>query len=121
MKSVIFILLILTGKLLMADETPSSHPNPYVDLYLQRVIEAEAAHKKNVALVNLALAKLNIAKKVLEKRAMSQEEYLEKEATYEVAVAAVSEAEAAIAEAKSLYRLALVRTEAGQDMPICLR
>jgi len=119
--SIVFMVMVCGITAIPADELPSRHPNPYVDLYLQRVLEAEASHKKAVSMEKLALVKLQIAEKLLEKRAMSREEYLEKQASYEVAVAAVIEVLAQISEAKSLYQLALVRTEAGQDMPICLK
>lgn len=113
--------ILVFGLNLLADETPTSHPNPYVDLYLQRVIEAEAAHQKSLALKKLADVKVQMYKKLVAKGACSVEEYLEKEAAFDVAASGVEEAIAYIAETKSLYRLSLVRTEAGQDMPICLR
>jgi hypothetical protein len=52
---------------------------------------------------------------------MSYEEYLERKASYELAIAEADQQQSAIKESEALYKLALTRTAAGQDMPICLR
>lgn len=106
---------------LYADELPKTHPNPYVDLYLQRVLEAQAKLTQTIALKDLASAKLEMARKLRVTGAISYEEFLENSAGFDVSIAGVEEAKAYISETKALYQLALIRTEAGQDMPICLR
>lgn len=65
------------------------------------------------------MVKLDIAKKTYEKRAITYEEYQEHEATTKVASAEVVQKKASIGAAEALYKLAISRTEAGQDMPIC--
>jgi hypothetical protein len=117
--------LLLFGLVLLvpiyADEPPKTHPNPYVDLYLQGFLEAEAKLSQTIALQNLASVKLEMVKKLVVNGFVSKEEYLERAAGLEVAIANVAEARAYILETKALYQLVLFRTEAGQDMPICLR
>lgn len=104
---------------LVAEDRPLNHPNPYVDLYLQRVLEAECMYKKAIALVELQKVKLDMAENLLGKKAMSYEEYLERKASYDLALAEANQQKSAIKEAEALYKLALTRTAAGQDMPIC--
>jgi hypothetical protein len=104
---------------LFAEDRPTHHPNPYVDLYLQRVLESECMYKKAVALENLQKVKLDMAENLLSKKAMSYEEYLERKASYELAIAESVQQQSAIKESEALYKLALTRTAAGQDMPIC--
>ena len=76
-------------------------------------------YKKAVALVNLQKVKLAMAESLISKKAMSYEEYLERKASYELAIAEADQQQSAIKESEALYKLALTRTAAGQDMPIC--
>lgn len=98
---------------------PENYPNPYVDLYLQRLHESEADLKKADSILELEQVKMQIAKKTFEKRAITYEQYREQEASVKVAEANVNQKKASIGAAAALYKLAISRTEAGQDMPIC--
>lgn len=111
--------LVISLSSTFAADYPESYPNPYVDLYLQRLHESEADLKKAEAFHELELIKLEIAKKTYEKRAITYEEFREHEAATKVAEAEVVQQQASIGAAEALYKLAISRTEAGQDMPIC--
>lgn len=116
---VCLVLIFLFNGESSASDYPASVPNPYVDLYLQRLHESEADLEKAEAFHELQLVKLEIAKKTFEKRAITYEEYREHEAATKVAEAEVIQRQASIGAAEALYKLAISRTEAGQDMPIC--
>ncbi|NBX67693.1 MAG: hypothetical protein EBR01_01870 [Proteobacteria bacterium] len=114
----VLIVLNFFGKSWAVD-FPVSYPNPYVDLYLQRLHESESDLKKSEAILQLELVKMQIAKRTFEKKAITFEEYQEHEASVKVAEADVNQKHASIGAAEALYKLAISRTEAGQDMPIC--
>ena len=76
----------------LADELPETHPNPYVDLYLQRTIEAKEGLNQAIAEQELAAAKFEMARRLKESGAVSLEEYLEKKAALQVAVTRIARA-----------------------------
>ena len=114
--SIIFLSVVTKS---WGEDYPLSYPNPYVDLYLQRLHETESDLKKSEAILELELVKLKIAMRTFEKRAITYEEYQEHEASVKVAQADVNQKQASIGAAAALYKLAISRTETGQDMPIC--
>jgi multidrug resistance efflux pump len=119
--NIIFLVVLLCGQFVAAADLPERDPNPYVDLYLQRVYEAQATEKRALAELELAEAKLAMARRLKTVGAVSLEELMEKQASYHVALSALDQSKAFIAETMALYQLSLTRTQAGQDMPICLR
>ncbi len=118
LKALILLLLFWTLPI-KAEDFPLNHSNPYVDLYLQRMHESKAQLKRAEAVLELEQVKFDIAKNLFPKGAMSREEYKEREANFRIAEAFIAEKKASIGAAESLYKLAITRTEVGQDMPIC--
>ncbi len=119
MKTLILLSFLFWALPIKAVEPPSSNSNPYVDLYLQRVHESKAQLKKAEAVLELEWIKYDIGKNLFARGVMPREEFKSREANVHIAEAFVFEKKASIGAAEALYKLAITRTEVGQDMPIC--
>lgn len=98
--------------------TPATD-NPYLELYRLRIEQAEANHKRSLALVDLTQARLQRARRLIQSSAISAEEYDTAVSDAAVAAADVELTRKRIDEAKAYYRIIDGLVKRGASIPLC--
>lgn len=114
--------LILNEWTAIAEERPVSDPNPFINLFLQRVIVAEATIKIAEAKLKYEQTVLDMYNKLNEGNsgAISYQDILSQQALVRIAEANLEQAKAILGKDDALWRLAKFRVAAGEEMPICV-
>ena len=93
--------------------------NPYIELYLLRVSQAEMNLRRQDALVGLANANLDRGRRLINAKAISQEEFDTLNSNAAVAAADVELSRKKIDEAKAYLRIVEALVKRGVQIPLC--